>query len=83
MPRLIFNAKTLKLCSKIKFATQPNKPPVTTMARCDPFDVFDHPGRRERGSPRPYRARMSVQSLTVGELSHLVLRLHELSSFFL
>src|SRR5712671_4309069 len=37
-----------------------------------------------RGSPRPYRARMSVHSLTVGELlPTLLLRLHELSSFFL
>src|ERR1700730_15575396 len=26
VPRLIFNAKTLKLCSKIKFATKPKKP---------------------------------------------------------
>jgi hypothetical protein len=26
VPRLIFNAKTLKLCSKIKFVPKPNKP---------------------------------------------------------
>ena len=48
VPRLIFNAKTLKLCSKIKFATQAQQTaPSRQWQGATPFDVFDHPGRRE------------------------------------
>jgi hypothetical protein len=38
VPRLIFNAKTLKLCSKIKFATQAQHRAVSI--RCRMFSVM-------------------------------------------
>ena len=47
MPRLIFNAKTLKLCSKIKFATQAQQTAPSSI-RCRIFSVVSELGSQKR-----------------------------------
>jgi hypothetical protein len=42
VPGLIFNAKTLKLCSKIKFATQAQQTAPSFAARLELFDATFH-----------------------------------------
>ena len=46
MPRLIFNAKTLKLCSKIKFATQVQQNRAVSI-RCRMFSVMSELGQKQ------------------------------------
>jgi hypothetical protein len=44
VPRLFFNAKTLKLCSKIKFATQAQQTGAVSI-RCRMFSVMSELGQ--------------------------------------
>ena len=56
MPRLFFNAKTLKLCSKIKFATQAQQAGAVSI-RCRMFSVMSELGQQRTFTNAPAQAR--------------------------
>jgi hypothetical protein len=59
--RLIFNAQTLKLCSKIKFAIQGSTNRAVSI-RCRIFSVMSDLGQTEKYSERAYIFRSSADN---------------------